>query len=108
MSEEIATAIGDIAYWQGRAERAEADNAALLGIIRDWSTYHNRGEGKEEDALLDALSTPHPDAPARAPGCAPDSRAGVSRRLGRLQPADGAAGLRRVLGAASGCDRGAG
>lgn len=29
MSEEVATAAGDIAYWQQRAELAEADRAAL-------------------------------------------------------------------------------
>lgn len=41
MSEEIAAAIGDIAYWQQRAERAEADNAALLGILRDLDYTHS-------------------------------------------------------------------
>jgi len=35
MSEEIALAADDIAYWQARAETAEADAAALMNIVLD-------------------------------------------------------------------------
>lgn len=39
MSEEIALAIGDIAYWQQRAERAEADAAQLMSIVLDAAVW---------------------------------------------------------------------
>lgn len=58
MSEEIAAAIGDIAYWQGRAERAEADNAALLGILRDLD--YTRSPERAQRLLDQVRETEHP------------------------------------------------
>ena len=48
--------------WRAYARTYQADNAVLLGAIRDWSHYHSAGEGKQEDALLSLLNAKHPGA----------------------------------------------
>lgn len=39
MSEEIAQAAGDLAYWKHRAEQAEADAAALREALEPFARY---------------------------------------------------------------------
>jgi hypothetical protein len=43
MSEEVAMAIHDIAYWQRRAEAAEADAAALRELYDDVQRWRESG-----------------------------------------------------------------
>lgn len=64
---------GVIRVWRGRCERAEADNAALLELVKDVPAFLEgvaasclrRGLGMEFEpspALMSAISNPHPGA----------------------------------------------
>lgn len=77
MSEEIAQAAGDIAYWRKRAERAEArllaDNAAMTDLVRyvensiDWDDQAFSLAAQRIHANITAvLAAEHPGAALRA------------------------------------------